>query len=338
MATGFKVATVNAASVPATQTNFPSYVDLSRLGITTLAEAQSVRVYADSGKTTEWAREIVSATEMHVKVPSLTSTVEIFVDWDGSSADYAVTDTYGRNAVWSDYNAVYHLHNASTTDSTGNGNTATISGATATTSKKLIGEDSLRFVRTSSQYMTIPGIDWSSTRSYQILFNADTWVTNQQRVILNNKASSPARYEAIATYYRYDNDLECTMYDGSAFQWDFSPTGSRPAVDTWSNNLVSIATNDARWIVNGSAIGTDTSVTVYNWGATETITIAKDDTSSVAFFNGTVDEIRFKASATTTNWATTENNNQSAESTFWGTWTTVGGGGPTVNSNFLAFM
>ena len=47
MASGFKQATVNAADVPASQTDFPSYVDLSRLGITTLAEAQSVRVYAD---------------------------------------------------------------------------------------------------------------------------------------------------------------------------------------------------------------------------------------------------------------------------------------------------
>ena len=99
MAAGFKLATVNSARVPSTQTNFPAYVDLSRLGITTLAEAQSVRVYADSSKTTEWAREIVSATEMHVKVPSLTSTVTMYVDYDGVRSDYAVTDTFGRNAV-----------------------------------------------------------------------------------------------------------------------------------------------------------------------------------------------------------------------------------------------
>jgi hypothetical protein len=47
MAAGFKKATVRAADVPSTLTNFPTYVDLDRLGITTLAEAQSVRVYAD---------------------------------------------------------------------------------------------------------------------------------------------------------------------------------------------------------------------------------------------------------------------------------------------------
>ena len=128
MAAGFKQATVNAASVPSTQTNFPAYVDLSRLGITTLAEAQSVRVYADSGKVTEWAREIVSATEMHVKVPSLTSTVTMYVDWDGVSADYAVTDTYGRNAVWSSYSTV--IHNGGATDSTGNSTLSANGGVT----------------------------------------------------------------------------------------------------------------------------------------------------------------------------------------------------------------
>ena len=62
----FVKATVRAADVLATQTNFPAYVNLTRLGITGLAQAQSVRVYSDVGKTTELAREIVSASEMHV--------------------------------------------------------------------------------------------------------------------------------------------------------------------------------------------------------------------------------------------------------------------------------
>ena len=100
MAAGFKQATVNASDVPATLADYPSYVDLSRLGITTLAEAQSVRCYSDSAKTTELAREIVSATQMFVKIPSLTSTFVLYVDYDGVRADYAVTDTFGRNATW----------------------------------------------------------------------------------------------------------------------------------------------------------------------------------------------------------------------------------------------
>ena len=135
MAAGFKTATVNASDVPSTQTNFPAYVDLSRLGITTQAEADSVRVYADSGKTTEWAREIVSATEMHVKIPSLTSTTAIYVDWDGVSSDYAVTDTYGRNAVWTGYKAVHH--GDSVVDASGNLGNLTNTGSVAYSAGKV---------------------------------------------------------------------------------------------------------------------------------------------------------------------------------------------------------
>src|SRR6056297_2303141 len=112
-----KTATVNASDVAATLTNFPAYVDLSRVGITTLAEAESVRVYSDAAKTTELAREIVSASEMHVLIPSLTTSTQIWVDFDGVRSDYAVGATYGAEAVWSTFEGVWHLQD--TTDSTG---------------------------------------------------------------------------------------------------------------------------------------------------------------------------------------------------------------------------
>ncbi len=167
MATGFKTATVNASSVPATATNFPSYVDLSRLGITTLAEAQSVRVYAESGKTTEWAREIVSVSEMHVKVPSLTSTVAMYVDWDGVRADYAVTDTYGRNAVWSDYAAVYHLEGNSN-DSTANGLNGTDTNVTYGSSFGVLGGQGISLSATGYINLSTSSILNFATTSYSL--------------------------------------------------------------------------------------------------------------------------------------------------------------------------
>jgi len=84
-----------------------------------------------SDDTTELAREIVSFSvsaetgEIHYKYSgTLSSSVDtdIHVYADGSSSDYGVTDTYGRNAVWNDYEAVYHLNDTGSTavDSTGN--------------------------------------------------------------------------------------------------------------------------------------------------------------------------------------------------------------------------
>jgi uncharacterized membrane protein len=53
--------------------------------------------------------------------------VDIYVDWDGVRSDYAVSATYGRNAVWVDLALVNHFETA-TTDSSGN-NTGTVNNA-----------------------------------------------------------------------------------------------------------------------------------------------------------------------------------------------------------------
>jgi hypothetical protein len=73
-----KTATVASAKVAATLSNFPVYINLSRVkgSAMTQAEADSVRIYTDSAKTTEIAREIVSVSECHAKIPSLTTTTQ----------------------------------------------------------------------------------------------------------------------------------------------------------------------------------------------------------------------------------------------------------------------
>ena len=92
-----------------------------------------------SDDTTELAREIVTFSvtdetgEIHYRYAgTLSSSVDtdIHVYADGSSSDYAVGATYGRNAVWADYSAVWHLSMASgnSPDSTGNSNTGTSNG------------------------------------------------------------------------------------------------------------------------------------------------------------------------------------------------------------------
>jgi hypothetical protein len=110
-----------SGKVSGTNSNMPLLVipsAITNVGTLTTAEANSVRFYSDEAKTVELAREVVGANEIHVKVSSVTSTTDIWMDWDGVRADYAVGDTYGRNAVWSDYAIVNHL--LDTTNYTGN--------------------------------------------------------------------------------------------------------------------------------------------------------------------------------------------------------------------------
>ena len=126
--------TPDTGEVSGTNTDMPLVVIPSELEIGTLstAEAESIRFYSDASLSTELPREVVSADEIHVKVSSVSSSTEIWADYDGIRSDYAATDTYGRNAVWgSEYRGVYHAGDSSTplTDSTSNNNNATEGGS-----------------------------------------------------------------------------------------------------------------------------------------------------------------------------------------------------------------
>lgn len=319
MAAAFKSATVNAASVPATSTNFPSYVDLSRLGITTSAEANSVRVYADSGKVTEWAREIVSVSEMHVKIPSLTSTTSIYVDYDGSRADYAVTDTYGRNAVWSDYKFVFHLETDGT-DSTG-ATAATATGTVTYSSSTPIGQGSTTS-GSADNYLLGGGNFANGTGSKTI----SMWAQTGDRTKRSWYVDCGARTTDATMPYR---DCFGFYQDGSTlYFYGLAADPSLGAVPANDTPFFAVATYNGtilRTYLNNSAQGTNTASFSFIGNSSGVKIHIRNYDATNSRLNGKVSELRGCAAVLSTDWCTTEYNNQNAESTFWGTWTTIGG-------------
>lgn len=322
MAAGFKTATVNASDVPATQTNFPAYVDLSRLGITTQAEADSVRVYADSGKATQWAREIVSVSEMWVKVPSLTSTTAIYVEWDGVSADYTVTDTYGRNAVWSNYRAVYHLNN--TTDSTGNGYTLTNNNSVTLNATGILGGAAdFGSGNTSKTLSNATDLGKSLTSyTYDMWLNLYSVTTYGQGPWIMNDATTRREY------MYYENSGGASMrfaHEGSSstavnVATGWSNSTWHKVTQTWDNTTV-------RPYIDGTA------GTTFNPTGNTTITNStfrlgahQADVAPSLYWKGLIDEVRVTNTTQSANWITTEYNNQVDEAGFWGTWSDVGSG------------
>lgn len=316
MAAGFKQATVNASSVPSTQSNFPAYVDLSRVGITTLAEAQSVRVYSDEAKTTELAREIVSVSEMHVKVPSLTSTTTIYVDYDGVRSDYAVTDTYGRNSVWSDYEAVFHL--GSNIDSAGN-KTGSVTGAT--TASALFG-DGYDFDGVNDYFDTNFGLDdvgsSGSPFAAQIWFDFDS-IGAEFTSLINSDDTTPDRFYVLlrqstnALFVGFMNRTSggtATLSPNTNYMLHMSYAGSGTAL----------------YYLNGSLDITLSSITNTTYSSGD-IFLGNEQYNTRRYHNGLLFEFRLRRSALSSNWITTEYNNQSDEATFWGTWTDVEAGG-----------
>ena len=339
MAAAFKKATVNASLVPSTQSNFPAYVDLSRVGITTLAEAQSVRVYSNEAKTVELARQIVSATQMFVKVSSLTSTFVLYLDYDGVRADYSVTDTYGRNATWpSQFVVASHFEeNPSTTNQVNS--TAGTNGVSegSMTSGDLVvakiengldfdgSDDQIRYSNAAYQNFATTAIwayaTWfktSKTTDLNLFENRDTSTTPFISVIIGgasdqlslfNRASSAARHYTTGTTTVSDN--------------------------VWRRVWL---TRDGALNGTGGAAGAQA---IYLNGVKETISAETVDTASAStygssgtlrvggglngYLQGQMDEVYiWSGSIPTQDWITTEYNNQSNESGFWGTWSVVG--------------
>ena len=126
--------TIDHTLIPSDVTDVPLPIDLSEMPASfwanVTASGGDIRVYkADA--TTEVAREVAiidTGAEtgfvffLADYVSSSTDTVFV-IEIDGTSSDYAVGATYGRNAVWADYVAVLHMNDASggLTNATGNG-------------------------------------------------------------------------------------------------------------------------------------------------------------------------------------------------------------------------
>jgi len=325
MAAGFKTATVNASDVPSTQTNFPSYVDLDRIGVTTLAEAQSIRVYADEAKTVEWAREIVSATEMHVKVPSLTSTVEIFVDWDGVRADYAVGATYGRNAVWGNYEIVHHLneYESTITNSTGNtGGTPFNLGSGDEVAGKIAGGLSLL---NNDDYISTPS-DSLNSFTFQLIFKKDGSSGVVQDGLIERTTGIGAYSKLQLIRLRSDGTVALQSRNGTSAQNVEFLSTSTVVDNNWRFIHATLESGAQKIFIDGAEDASDTKTQSSNTLDTNFFINSTYD-STARFPKGMYDEVRVRSSSLSANWITAEYNNQNDEATFWGTWTDAGGGG-----------
>ena len=98
----------------------------------------NLRAYTSSAKTTQLPLEVVTFVtggtpdiEVHVKLPTAATGTTLFLEADDvATSQPAVTGTYGRNAVWSDYSLV--VHGGTVVDSTGNESDGTLGGGLST--------------------------------------------------------------------------------------------------------------------------------------------------------------------------------------------------------------
>jgi len=148
--------TINSDEVGGTLENYPFYVDLSTLGSdfwdNVSSDGRDIRITTANGQT-ELPHDLVvidaaaQTGELHLLADSVSSTVDttFYIYYDNAAAvAYDSSATYGSEAVWNDYIAVYHFQDDPTsignsiTDETGNGKTLQVQAeALATTTGQL---------------------------------------------------------------------------------------------------------------------------------------------------------------------------------------------------------
>ena len=116
----------------------------------------------------------------------------------------------------------------------------------------------------------------------------------------------------------YSNGSNSSLDSGSSFKaiaasWNY-------VTGTYDD-----AANSRAVYLNGTQANTD-SPTLGMQNDSSNVTLGAYENGANKL-NGQMDEVRIATAERTSNWITTEYNNQNDEATFWGTWTDAGGGG-----------
>ncbi len=285
-----------------------------------------IRVFK-SDDTTELPREIVSFTvageagEIHIKYSgTLSSTVDtdIHIYADGTSGDYATTATYGRNNVWTDFLAVYHLNGL--TDSKGTYDLTNNSAVTFGSTNAKIGNASI-YNQTNANYLyhnSAYGRSYNSAYSLSLWLYTDDNPTTDYDIAEILVTGNPGQRMRMLYEYNggsrrirmYQNtSVGTTFFDISgnigATTARYDITFSGTAIYMYKNATAthSNVSNNA----NGGSLGGTTRVSLGNTSAS----------GYTAPLKGKIDEFRYRSSVTSGNTITTEYNNQNSPSTFY---------------------
>jgi hypothetical protein len=239
------------------------------------------------------------------------------MDYDGIRSDYAVTATYGRNAVWSDYEFV--THNGGGTDSSGNVTTTANGGVSAGGATGKIGE-ATEFDGSNDNFTTnyVPSSAiGSGDLTVSILIKAPSPGTNGWPLVMSDNAgySNSIGFRASAG----SANLLIFFRDGSS--GNAGPSASGVIDDTWHFIHLTRSGTTAISYIDGALEDSVTNSEIASDGGNGLII----GQTGGQYFDGLLDEVRISNSVLTVNWITTEHNNQNDNGSFWEA-TDAGGG------------
>jgi hypothetical protein len=321
--------TVDNTKVASDLTNFPVYVDLGNLPAdfhtnVNQTDGRDIRVTKSDG-TTELAREVVfydstnDTGELHFKADSISSSTDtdFYIYYGNTTAtEPAVTDTYGRNAVWSDYKAVYHMNeapNGTVIDSAGN---TPFDANVNMDADDLITTGKIKNANkkeTTEYWRNATGISFAAGNSFtfQAWLYPTSWPTGNPGVWRAGTSSNGTTFNI----FNSNTGRPWIRLNGTNILQPTSGTGI--SLNTWTaTHWVVQSATVAKLYANGSEAFTANHTT-----ATPAFTINNlgwqfTTTEEVL---GRYDEVRFRASVLTADWISAEYANQNSPSTFLAT-------------------
>jgi len=330
--------------------DFPVYLRGSDFGASVYINAKSAAEdfrFTKADETTELPFEIVSYNsgtnefEIHVKVDFISNSsdtiIYLYYGNAGASA-YAVTDTYGRNAVWSDYVLVTHDGGA-TVDSTGThtltANGGLVSGGVSSPTGSGTNYSSV------SKYVNIGANNLNINNDFTITTWLDIDTDKNQNVILasGNSIVSPPGYWMFINRTSVSNGLSMQLDNGPGGAL-FAPDGTNTvaASDGWKKVAIVRNGNDYELFIDGASVDSKTE-TISGLNAVDDILIGKLNYGTSVYLEGSLSELRLIQDTKSSDWITTEFNNQNSPSTFYSVGAEeTNGGGPTFKPRVNWFM
>ena len=336
----YKTVTVDHTKVPSTQTDFPVLVSVTDADLKTVgnggyvqnSSGYDVGFYADSGLTTklDWETERYIETTGEViywvRIASLSGSSDtVFYMAFGDAS--ITTDQSNKTGVWdSGYVMVQHLPDGTTlsaTDSTSYANNGTLENSPTATTGKIDGAANL--VAASSQDIKIPfaaSLDVSA-------ITLSAWIKTSNSSDINQIIT--ADNYPVARKYQFRKNgyaLQFIPFVGGGPL--FIDGGTNVSTNTWRYVVATIDGSYMRLYVDGVSDASPVSSGGGLDSTSQDVYIGADHNNGAPqnFWDGVLDECRISNIARSSDWITTEFNNQNSPSTFesFGAKTSVGGG------------
>lgn len=301
--------TVPKSKVTEALTGFPLFVDLGAMPVGFWAAVRhgggDIRCYAGS---TELPREVVSCDaltktgELHIKTDlSATADTVITITADGVSSDYAPTDPYGRNAVWSN-GFIVVSHDGGKTDSTANGFNGALNGTVG-------GQVAGKLGATSQDYLSTGTYNLGSNSKLQsTVITASAWVksASANSGLFGIVARQSAWILGVSNRKVYGHDYAATNgnINGGPIVFD----------NTWHH----IALVFQSGVASGSTVYSDgTSAVTGTLTQVSPLSSVAIGGTPTTLATAAIDEVRIANGVRTSAWIATEYANQMNPTTFY---------------------